>query len=98
MTVTVPEKALLECSLTRGDPKAEIHWYKDSKEIYSDSHNELMYKDKVAVCLIEKTQLSDAGWYRCEAVNKLGRVETQCTLTVNAKPKIDYEDRFKDGV
>ena len=24
--------------------------------------------------------------------------QTECTLTVNAKPKIEYEDRLKDGI
>jgi len=92
------EKVHLECTITAGDPKAQIHWYKNSKEIYSDKHYSLKYQDDVAVCVMDKAELSDAGWYRCEAVNKLGRVETQCTLTVNAKPKLDYEDRLKDVV
>jgi hypothetical protein len=98
LTVTVPAKVIMECSISRGDPQAEIHWYKDAKEIYSGNNVNLLYKDKVAVCAMDKVELSDAGWYRCEAVNKLGRVETQCTLTVNAKPKLDYEDRLKDTV
>lgn len=44
-----------------------------------------MFKDKVAVCVIHESGFDDAGWYRLEAENKLGRVQTQCTVTVNCK-------------
>lgn len=42
----------------------------------------MSYKGELAVLEIPKTEFNDGGWYRCEAVNKLGRVETQGTLVV----------------
>ena len=59
-----PEKIRLECTITSGDPKAEIHWYKESKEIYGDKRRDISYKDQEAVCVINNVELSDAGWYR----------------------------------
>jgi len=34
--------------------------------------------------------VADAGAYRCEAVNKLARVNTDCRLTVECKPVHRY--------
>jgi hypothetical protein len=31
--VKAPKSLTLECKITAGDPKAEIHWFKDNKEI-----------------------------------------------------------------
>ena len=45
---------------------------------------------------VQKSEFSDGGWYRCEAVNRVGRAQTQCTVTVQCGPSIDYEDRLKE--
>jgi len=36
MTLVAPEKAVLSCRISTGDPAAEIHWYRDGKEIYKN--------------------------------------------------------------
>ncbi len=43
------------------------------------------YRDEIATLVIKQTSSTDAGWYRMEAANKLGRVETQCNLVVKSK-------------
>ena len=83
--VVSPDDAILECYIDPGDPPAEIHWYKDNKEVYKSKKYTISFKDEVAELVISGTDIKDSGWYRCEAVNKLGRVETQCTLAVESK-------------
>ena len=51
---------------------------------------------QVASLTVKQTEFSDGGWYRCEASNKLGRVETQATVTVYCAPSLAYEDKLKD--
>lgn len=85
MLVVAPEEAHLECDIAPGDPPAEIHWYKENKEIYRTKRMSMSYHKELASLVIPKTDVRDGGWYRCEAVNRLGRVETQCTLVVQSK-------------
>jgi len=91
-----PKDFKLECSITKGDPKIEIHWYKDNKEIYDGKKHLISYSNEVASLTVKHAELSDGGWYRCEASNKLGRVQTQCTVTVYCAPTIDYEAKLKE--
>ena len=46
----------------------------------------MSYEDEVSTLTIDKLEPADDNTYRCEAANKLGKVETQCTLTVHGKP------------
>ena len=39
---------------------------------------------------------SDTAYYRCEATNKLGRVESEAMLTIHCKPIIDHDPSLKD--
>jgi len=44
-----------------------------------------MSVDKEVVTLtFKETELSDAGTYKCEASNKLGTVNTECTVDVQS--------------
>ncbi len=45
----------------------------------------LDYMDEVAALMIKDTTMLDAGVYRCEAANKLGRVETECRMVVQSE-------------
>ena len=38
-----------------------------------------------AVLIVKDSEPSDAATYRCEAVNKIGRVDTQARLKVHSK-------------
>lgn len=87
---TSPEKVTLQCTLKPGDPKAVLRWFKDDKELRSSKRIEMTLKGQRAMCVIDKVEFGDSGWYRLEAENKLGRVQTQCTLTVNCKYTFIY--------
>ena len=43
------------------------------------------FKNNTAVLVIHNSEIDDTGKYRCEAVNKIGRVETEAKLTVYSK-------------
>ena len=85
ISVKSSQKVAMKCEITSGDPKSKITWYFKDKEVSASKKVKISYENDEAVLTISDAALSDAGWYRCEASNKLGRVETQCTLTVNSK-------------
>ena len=85
MLVVAPEEAHLECDIFPGDPPAKLQWYKNDRELRSGKKYDISYLDEVAALEIHETDAKDSGWYRCEAANKLGRVETHCTLIVQCK-------------
>ena len=84
LTVTAETKVKLTCKISAGDPKAKITWYHKDKEVKVTKNVKVAYADDEATLTIADVELTHAGWYRCEASNKIGRVETQCTLTVNS--------------
>ena len=63
---------------------ADTHWFHDDKEIYKNKRYHMSYEESNASLTITGSEPKDAGAYRCEASNKLGRVTTQCTLTVQS--------------
>ncbi len=91
MEVSAPEEVFLECDIDAGDPKATIHWYKENKEVYAGNKYSMTYKDSVATLVLNQSGINDSGWYRCEAANKVGRVETRCTLIVQSKFALSVE-------
>lgn len=78
------EEVTLECTILPGDPKAEIHWYKEAKEIYAGKRHKISYTNDVAKLVIPKAELADGGTYSCEAANKIGRVSTECKVIVTS--------------
>ena len=84
LSVKSSQKVTLKCKITSGDPKSKITWYFKDKEVSISKRVKATYENEEAVLTISDAALSDAGWYRCEAKNKLGSVETQSTVTVNS--------------
>jgi hypothetical protein len=81
--VTGGRDVTLRCEIRAGEPRASCRWFKDAKEIYGGSRKHtLAYTDDFATLTIHGAELADAATYRCEADNKVGRVDTQATLTV----------------
>jgi len=76
------KETTLECKIAGGEPTASIHWFKDNKELYEGKKYHLTYAKDVATLRIADSAVNDSGTYRCEAANKLGRVHTECKLTV----------------
>ena len=85
LTSNAPDKVTLQCTVNLGDPKGTITWYKDDKKLKTSKRVEPSYLGNVASCVISQSEFSDAGWYRIEVENKLGRVQSQCQLTVYSK-------------
>lgn len=86
--VIAPQKATLTCEVEPGEPKAKIHWYKDSKEIYPGRKHEVTYEGTTATLVISPTEFSDTATYRIEAENKLARVESEAKLIVQGEHSI----------
>ncbi len=83
--VTVPNKATMKAEISPGEPRATIRWFKDAKEVYASRKYEMSYSGDTAKLDINPTELLDASVYRCEADNKVARVETEAKLIVCCK-------------
>ncbi|XP_022603168.1 hemicentin-1 [Seriola dumerili] len=75
----------LECKAT-GSPLPAITWYKDGRPLTSAAGVTMLKRGQVLE--IERAQLSDAGIYRCVAVNLAGVAEIFHSLQVYVPPVI----------
>ncbi|XP_038571298.1 hemicentin-1 isoform X2 [Micropterus salmoides] len=75
----------LECKAT-GSPLPAITWYKDGRPLTSAAGVTMLKRGQVLE--IERAQLSDAGVYRCVAVNLAGVAEISHSLQVYVPPVI----------
>ena len=83
-TLLAAEKAVLSCRISPGDPPAEMHWYRDGKELFKSKRYKLTRDGDTAALVIAATETTDSATYRCEAVNKLGKVSTECKIVVHS--------------
>jgi len=83
-TLLAAEKAVLSCRISAGDPAAEMHWYRDGKELFKNKRYELTRDGDTAALIIAAAETTDSATYRCEAVNKLGKVATECKILVHS--------------
>ena len=83
-TLLAAEKAVLSCRISAGDPAAEIHWYRDGKEIYKSKKYEMTRDGDIVSLVLATTETTDGATYRCEAENKLGKVKTECKVVVHS--------------
>ena len=58
----------------------------------------MSYAGREASLVINNTEQADAGRYRCEADNRVARVETEATLTVQSKPHVVKRQGVGSGV
>jgi len=84
VTLIAAEKAVLSCRISVGDPPADIHWYRDNKEIHKNKRYEMTRDGDTASLIIAASETTDSATYRCEAANKLGKVKTDCSLVVHS--------------
>ncbi|KAM3875993.1 hemicentin-1 [Diretmus argenteus] len=75
----------LECKAS-GSPVPAITWYKDGRPLTSAAGVTMLKRGQVLE--IERAQLSDAGIYRCVAVNLAGSAEISHRLQVYVPPVI----------
>jgi hypothetical protein len=73
---------ILECRAT-GRPMPNIVWYKDGLKLLMENRM-LSYTDRKGVARLNIMHVTsqDAGEYSCEAVSKLGKDFTHCTVRV----------------
>jgi len=60
--------------------------FKNGKEFKSNAKYIVSVDKEVVTLTFKATELGDAGTYKCEASNKLGSVNTECTLDVQSTP------------
>ena len=83
-TVVSPNTATFECDIAPGKPEADIHYFKDNKEITAGDKYNMSNEDEVVTLEILESDLDDAAVYKVTASNKLGKVETEANLTVHS--------------
>lgn len=75
----VGESSVLAC-MKSGSPSPEVRWFKDGQPIEPAERYFLTAEDQLLI--IVKTTESDAGEYKCEIENSLGKVNASMTLSV----------------
>jgi len=81
----------LKCRIELGSPPADVHWYRSGKysklftEIYHDDRHDITTDADTQSLIIPKSETTDSATYRCEAVNKFGKVRTVCRVAVLRK-------------
>ncbi len=81
-SVESPRDAIFECEFDLGEPPSTVTWYKDNKELREGRKYDITLRRGVASLVVHGTEGIDAGTFRAEASNKLGRVDTEGVLTV----------------
>jgi len=59
-----------------------VHRFKNGKELKPNKRYKMSYEGDVASLTVVAAEESDQGSYLCKASNKLGTVDTECTLTI----------------
>ena len=89
--VVAPDIIELQCQIDLGNPTAQVRWYRNKRHsmMFSDITNDSRYVIKTDAemqsLIIPKSHTSDSATYRCEAINKFGKVRTVCRVAVLRK-------------
>ncbi|XP_067585037.1 hemicentin-1 isoform X1 [Pseudorca crassidens] len=84
-TVVVNNPIQLECKAT-GNPSPAITWYKDNRPLLGSSS--MTFLNRGQIINIESAQITDAGIYKCVAINSAGATELFYSLQVHVPPSI----------
>lgn len=85
-TVLVSETAKFSATLKVGEPRADVSWTKAGKPLKADGKKYLATFDNDTVTLeIVKCETADSAAYGFVASNKIGKISSQATLTVNGE-------------
>ncbi|XP_067662288.1 hemicentin-1-like isoform X1 [Haliotis asinina] len=85
--VKIAEKVVLECSVG-GDPIPEILWTKNGRAV--ELSHRIQQLSNGSLVIYDSTS-SDAGEYKCIAVNTAGTSESRATVTVWSEPTFKIE-------
>ncbi|XP_016380464.1 obscurin-like [Sinocyclocheilus rhinocerous] len=75
--VAVSQKATLSCEVS--DPKTEVKWFKDGKQLSSSKTVHMDSKGKSRQLVLENVEKKDAGEYTCEVGNEKLAFKIQVT-------------------
>ncbi|XP_007935886.1 hemicentin-1 [Orycteropus afer afer] len=84
-TVVVNNPIQLECKAA-GNPLPAITWYKDNRPLSGSTS--VSFLNRGQIIDIESAQISDAGIYKCVAINSAGATELFFSLQVYVPPSI----------
>nr|XP_048286978.1 hemicentin-1 isoform X1 [Myodes glareolus] len=84
-TVVESNPIRLECRAA-GNPPPVITWYKDNHPLSGSTS--VVFLNRGQILDIERTQISDAGIYKCVAINSAGATELFYSLQVHVPPSI----------
>uniref|UniRef100_A0A8D2B9D0 Hemicentin-1 n=1 Tax=Sciurus vulgaris TaxID=55149 RepID=A0A8D2B9D0_SCIVU len=84
-TVVVNNPIQLECEAS-GNPLPVITWYKDNRPLSGSTS--ITFLNRGQIINIESAQISDAGIYKCVAINSAGATELFYSLQVHVPPSI----------
>ncbi|XP_047561044.1 hemicentin-1 isoform X2 [Lutra lutra] len=84
-TVVLNNPIQLECKAA-GNPLPAITWYKDNHPLSASSS--VTFLNRGQIIDIESAQISDAGIYKCVAINSAGATELFYSLQVHVPPSI----------
>ncbi|XP_004768021.1 hemicentin-1 isoform X1 [Mustela putorius furo] len=84
-TVVLNNPIQLECKAA-GNPLPAITWYKNNRPLSGSSG--VTFLNRGQIIDIESAQISDAGIYKCVAINSAGATELFYSLQVHVPPSI----------
>ncbi|XP_004688211.1 PREDICTED: hemicentin-1 [Condylura cristata] len=84
-TVVVNNPVQLECK-AEGNPLPAITWYKDNRPLSGSTT--VTFLNRGQIVDIERAQITDAGIYKCVAINSAGATELFYSLQVHVAPSI----------
>ena len=76
------EKVELSCQMYLGQPTADVKWYRNGKKISNNQKYKITRDGDTMSLIITESEETDSAIYRCEAVNKLDKVHTECDVVV----------------
>ncbi|XP_013419371.1 titin homolog isoform X2 [Lingula anatina] len=84
-TAFVGDSARFDCKVVTGTREADVHWFKDGKEIRDDPHFQFQDGSRGAHSLIiRNVSPSDSGEYECRVVTATGEVSS-CEADLKVK-------------
>lgn len=95
--VIIGESSVVECKKS-GTPIPQIRWYKDGDLIMPSDRHYFTQEDQLLI--IFKTTEKDAGIYKCEMENSLGKISASMKLTVRSviSAANEISDGYSNGI
>jgi len=59
--------------------------FRNGKELKTSSRCVMKTDGKETSLTLKVTEVADAATYKCQALNKLGKVQTECTVQIQGK-------------